>query len=78
MTTFDTTAKEAILTAAGKGEGFAIEKLAELMAPFSAAATPDTNARYLGDKWIKTDTGKVYIAVAVGSGTPSSDWAIVN
>jgi hypothetical protein len=53
-------------------------QLATAIAPVTATAAPNVNADFLGQMWIKTDTGKVYIAVAVGSGTPANDWAILN
>jgi hypothetical protein len=54
------------------------DDLADALAPSSSTAAPDFNATRLGQMHIKTDTGKVYISVAVGSETPSNDWAIQN
>ncbi len=53
-------------------------QLAQALAPVTSTAAPAVNADFLGQMHIKTDTGKVYVAVAVGSGTPANDWAILN
>lgn len=75
---YDATAKSTLLTAFGKGEGFAIEKIAEYMAPQTAAATPTVSARFLGDKYFDSAAVKWYFADSVGNATPADDWTILN
>ena len=73
----DQSSKAVVLAAIGPAFVGA-DDLAEEIAPSSSTAAPDFNATRIGQMHIKTDTGKVYISVAVGSGTPSNDWAILN
>lgn len=54
------------------------DDLADNLAPSSSTAAPDFNATRLGQMHIKTDTGKVYVSVAVGSVSAADDWAILN
>ena len=70
--------KAALLNKFGKGEGYAIEKIAEFMTPQTAAATPTVPARFQGDKYWDSNASKWYIAHTTGSGTPANDWTIVN
>jgi hypothetical protein len=44
----------------------------------SSTAAPAVNATRLGDIHVDTSAKKIYVAVAVGSGTPGDDWVILN
>ena len=70
-------AKAEILSAIGPAFPGA-DDLADNLAPSSSTSAPDFNATRLGQMHIKTDTGKVYISIAVGSGSAADDWAIQN
>jgi hypothetical protein len=43
--------------------------------PVSGAVAPAVNAEFLGQLYVDTAAKKVYISVAVGSATPTDDWA---
>ena len=51
-------------------------RVLDALTPLVGTDAPTMNAKFKGQLYIKTDTGKVYAAVAIGTG--ASDWAILN
>ena len=51
-------------------------RVLDKLTPKNGTAVPTTDADFLGQIYVKTDNGKIYMAVAVGTG--ANDWAILN
>ena len=51
-------------------------RVLDAVTPLIGTAVPTINATYIGQIYVKTDTGKVYMSVAKGTG--ASDWQILN
>ena len=51
-------------------------RVLDAVTPLIGTAVPTMDAKYIGQIYVKTDNGKVYVSVAVGTG--ASDWAIMN
>lgn len=56
--------------------GARANRVLDILTPKNGTAAPTTDADFLGQIYVKTDSGKVYVSVAVGTG--ASDWAILN
>ena len=51
-------------------------RVLDALTPLTGTEAPTMNAKFIGQTFVRTDTGKVYVAIAKGTG--ASDWAILN
>ena len=50
------------------------ERVLEVLTPPTGIVAPAINAEYIGQIYVDTTAGKVYVSIAKGSVTPANDW----
>jgi hypothetical protein len=54
--------------------GAADQRVVDFFTPLNGVEAPDVQAKFLGQMFIDTEAGDVYVSVAIDSEDPADDW----